>query len=164
MCKSGALRIGRMGHAQARSVADLIAAVIEPLEYYPEPVRQHEIDKYSPARLRKRVQDDSDSVLVAILGAEIAGFCLNHYDDRLIWLEWFGVRREFRGAGIGRALLQTLERTAPARGCHKVWCDCRTTNLTSRAVLTKAGYRNICTLTNHWYGLDFILWEKPIVR
>ena len=102
---------------------------------------------------------DVDSVLVATVNTQIVGFCFSNIDDGLIWLSWFGVRPEYRRHGIGTALLNALDARAKRAGAHKVWCDCRTDNVASRATLADSGYREICTLVNHWYGQDFLLWE-----
>ena len=140
----------------------MVSDLIEPLEYYSVPARKAEIAKYSSDHLHKLIQQDPASVLVAKAQADLAGFCISEYDDGLLWICWFGVQPKWRRQGVVSALLHELERTASSRGCHKIWCDCRSNNEPSKAVLTRNGFKQICSVTNHWYGQDFILWEKPI--
>ena len=124
--------------------------------------QQREIEKYTPDRLREVIEDDPDSVLIATAtDGAIIGFCISTVDDGLIWLAWFGVDPQARRTGVGRALLDALQRTVRARGAHKTWCDCRTTNAVSATLLMSAGFTRICTLKNHWYGHDFLLLERP---
>lgn len=141
-------------------VSALFAKIVQSLPYYNEAARRSEVSKYSPCRLAQMIAADVDSVQVATLNTRIVGFCFSNIDDGLIWLSWFGVRPEYRRYGIGTALLSALEERAKRAGAHKIWCDCRPDNVASRATLTDFGYREICTLVNHWYGQDFLLWER----
>ncbi len=156
------ISISQMNDANAGDLSRLIGEVISPLVYYSEQARKSEIEKYSPASLREAVAKDKDSILIAFCGERIVGFCITHFDDGLIWLSWIGVHPEFRRYKTAEKLLLKMEESVPARGAHKIWCDCRTVNKASIALLGGLGYRQICTVDNHWYGQDFILWEKLV--
>jgi len=151
-----------MDPGEASALVDLIVSVVSTLSYYNDRAREEEIAKYRKENLVEMVKDDPDSVLVARIDGRLAGFCLSYYDDGLLWLSWFGVATDSRGIGIGRRLIAALEESAPKRGCHKVWCDTRVPNVQSAQVLTRAGYKQLCRLENHWYGQDFFLWEKVL--
>jgi len=155
-------RVSQMKPAQAAAVAKLVRKVVSPLEYYSKAAREQEMAKYTPAKLRVLAAEDPDSVLVASKGDRLVGFCFSRFDDGLIWLAWFGVDHDARGQGVGRALLTALEGTIRLRGAHKLWCDCRVNNSQSKAVLVNAGFTPIANVRNHWYGHDFILWEKAV--
>jgi GNAT superfamily N-acetyltransferase len=68
-------------------------------------------------------------VLIGLYGDEPAGFALffHNFSTFLgkpgIYLEDLYVRPEFRGAGIGRALLVHLARLARARDCGRLECS-----------------------------------------
>lgn len=154
--------VRRMARDEAAPVAQLVRDVVTAIPYYNDRARTEELAKYLPEELVRQVEDDPDAVLVAVLDDQLVGFCISHYDDGLLWLSWFGVRADVRGQGAGSALLAAFAATARPRRAHKLWCDTRTDNLRSQSVLRKAGYRQICTLSNHWYGQDFILWEAAL--
>lgn len=156
------VNIVQLAASRAPQVAALVRSVIEPLEYYNERARSEEIAKYGTEELIALATRDRFSVLVALSSGVESGFCISEYDDGLIWLDWFGVASAFRHRGIGNSLLRALEESTAARQCHKIWCDSRTSNLASEAVLARSGYSKICTVQNHWYGQDFFLWEKVI--
>lgn len=156
------IRTSRIVPGEADEISQLIKEVVSPLDYYSEFARRAEISKYTPELLQESIRNDPDSILVGRNGSNILGFCLSRYDDGLIWLAWFGVHPRWRRQGIASALLSALEPTVHPRGCHKIWCDCRTVNKPSKAVLELSGYKMICTVVNHWYGHDFILWEKLV--
>jgi RimJ/RimL family protein N-acetyltransferase len=100
---------------------------------------------------------------VCIQNDEIAGFGLSRIDDRTVWIEWFGVKKGFRGHGLGTKIIEALEKATVQRNCHKIWCDSRTENKESISLLTKNGFRQIGVVENHWYRQDFILWEKLLI-
>jgi ribosomal protein S18 acetylase RimI-like enzyme len=152
--------VGRVEINDIEPLSLLFKEVVAALPYYNEIAKKSEMAKYSPELLLESITDDPDSVLVAKIEGKLAGFCLSRDDDGLIWLSWFGVHDSYRRRGIGSALLQKLEDTVRNRKSHKIWCDCRTENSASKVVLKNCGYRQICTVQNHWYGQDFILWEK----
>lgn len=153
---------GTVGPAAAHeldAVAALMHDVIRPLAYYNERARRAELSKYSAGGLRALIAEDPQSVLVARAAGGLTGFCVSRFDDGTIWLSWFGTAAHARGRGVGAALLAALANTVPSRNAHKIWCDSRVDNMESAAVLERFGFRRIATLTNHWYGQDFFLWE-----
>lgn len=156
------LTIDRMKCEESEPLGSLFTQVVLALPYYNETAKRTEIGKYSPTLLCDSISSDPDSVLVAKSEREIVGFCFSHEDDGLIWLAWFGVHPSYRRRGIGSALLQKLEHTVRNGRSHKIWCDCRTENEASKLALTRQGYKILCTVRNHWYGQDFILWEKLV--
>lgn len=156
------LTVDRMQLQEAESLAKLFVQVVEPLPYYNAVAKASELAKYLPTSLQSSLTKDPDSVLVAKTAGRVVGFCFSHNDDGVVWLSWFGVHPEYRGMGIGSALLSKLEETVRGGRSHKIWCDCRTENEASKDALSKHGYLPLCTVKNHWYGQDFILWEKLV--
>jgi ribosomal protein S18 acetylase RimI-like enzyme len=156
-------RVSPMGYNEADQLGLLFGQVLRALPYYNQRAQASELAKYSSDELRELVLADPGSVLVAKIGQRLAGFCVSREDDMLVWLSWIGVHPECRRKGIASALLGALDERARALGAHKIWCDSRTNNELSKTVLAAYGYRQICTIRNHWYGQDFILWEKSVV-
>lgn len=161
---AGSVSIDPLDPRDAGRVAGLMREVIAATPYYTDEAKRSEIAKYPEEALREAAAADPDAVLVAKADGEVVGFCVSRPDDGLVWLSWFGVDPAWRGRGVADALLARLEEATRARGVHKVWCDSRTDNLPSRRALARAGFREICTVENHWYGLDFVLLEKPVPR
>jgi ribosomal protein S18 acetylase RimI-like enzyme len=141
------------------ALAALMRVTIEPLAYYNEKAIRAEMTKYTAAALRALATDDPNAVLVSRDADGLTGFCLSRFDDGTVWLSWFGTAGRARRTGVGAALLAALAGTLSVRDAHKVWCDSRTDNKESKSVLERAGFQRIATLTNHWYGQDYFLWE-----
>lgn len=151
-----------MAPDEAGSVAALIQAVIAGLDFYNERARATETGIYTAAYLAAALTDDPDAVLVAEHEGLLAGFCVSRFDDDLIWLSWFGAAPGMVRSGIGSALLTELHARRSAAGVHKIWCDSRTDNHASRSCLARAGYREICTISDHWYRQDYVLLERRL--
>lgn len=149
--------------ADLAAIAKVFLAVLRDLPYYNSRAKDREASKYKLDHLREKIADEPTSVLSAKdMEGALVGFCFNHFDDYLLWIDWFGVPSHARHRGVGRALLRGAEEVARARGCHKVWCDSRTENRPSIALLQSHGFQKIVEIPNHWYGQDFLLWQKFI--
>ncbi len=147
---------------EAEQIATILHEVIASLDFYVEAARTAEIEIYTPTYLSDLHTHDADGVLVAEEAGAIVGFCISYADDGPYWLAWFGARLGYTGRGVGNALLAELHARRQASGCHKIWCDSRTDNHVSRACLARAGYREICTLANHWFHQDYVLLERKL--
>lgn len=143
------------------TLGNAIAELIQAIPYYNDTAKKDETQKFTTKELQQKIKGDASSVIIACVNNRLAGFCLSRFDDYTVWLEWFGVVREHRGKGIAGLLLNKLAETVAPRRCHKIWCDCRTTNKAATHILAAHGYRQLATVSKHWYGQDFILWEKP---
>lgn len=151
--------IGPIAVNEIAALAALMRETIQPLAFYNEDAIAAELTKYSTANLRSLAEHDMNAIIVGRDSEGLTGFCVSRFDDGTIWLSWFGTAARARGRGIGAALLAALAGSVAARGAHKIWCDSRTDNAKSKSVLERAGYKRITTLTNHWYGQDYFLWE-----
>lgn len=143
-----------------QTLPKIIEKVVQDIPYYNDLAKKSEISKFQTTDLVSKIHEDKFSILVAVNSQEILGFCMSRFDDYLLWLEWFGVVENYRGQGVANLLLNELDKTIEIRKCHKIWCDCRTSNKASIHILTNHGFRQLVTIPNHWYKQDFILWEK----
>jgi len=157
-----AILVRPMERSQAEETSRVFQSVLSAVPYYNERAKSAERLKYTSVRLQELTAADPESVLVASIDTQVVGYCFNERDDELLWLSWFGVHLDFRKRGVGQKLLDAFEDRARSMRSHKVWCDTRTNNSESISVLMRQGFQPLCTARNHWYGQDFILWEKPI--
>lgn len=143
-----------------KPVALLFENIVTDLVYYNDLAKENELDRYTERKLIEKIEEDSKSIIVAEENNKIIGVCFNRFDDYTIWLEWILTSSESRKKGVGKELIKALEKSAIERNCHKIWCDCRTSNLISKSFLKSAGFNIITTIENHWYKQDFVILQK----
>ena len=135
--------------------------ILSELPYYNAWAKRDELAKYRPALLKRKLGREGYVLYLARdTDDRVVGFAIAHDDDGITWIDWFGVERRARHLGVGSGLISSIISSARRRGHHKVWCDCRTTNLPSIRTLGGNGFRRVVTLRRHWYGQDFILWQR----
>ena len=91
---------------------------------------------------------------LACEGDEIVGLAINRYIGKLGWINHQGIRRPWRGKGIGKALLLHSFREFYQRGTHKVGLNVDAQSLTGAHLLfARAGMHSI---------LSYHLYEKEL--
>ncbi len=93
--------------------------------------------------------EGSAGEIVGFLEASIRPFAEDCLTENVGYLEGWYVEPEYRGHGIGRALVQTAERWAKSMGCLEMASDSEIGNEVSIVVHAKLGYRETSRLV-HW--------------
>jgi ribosomal protein S18 acetylase RimI-like enzyme len=145
-----------------KAIEIMFKEMMNDIPYYNELAKTNEINHYTVENLKRKISIDEFSVIVATDNEKIIGFCFNRFDDYTIWLEWIITDTNYRKSGIGQQILEKLQAYSKIRNCHKIWCDCRTSNAISKSFLEKFGFKLIVELKRHWYQQDFYLFEKEI--
>ncbi|MDP2956939.1 MAG: GNAT family N-acetyltransferase [Longimicrobiales bacterium] len=156
-----------MTHAEIRparfdelpAVRDLFVEVVRDVALYNTRARESEIEKYPLQHLEALHREDPRFILVAAGPSGLDAFAICRDDDDLLWLSCFGVRAAARGRRLSAQMLSHLRVAARDMGYWKVWCDARDTNAPSIRALEGAGFRQVCRLSRHWYGQDYLLLE-----
>ncbi len=143
-------------------IEKLFVQTVNEIPYYNELAKSNEISHYTFENLIEKIKEDKYSIIIAIENDKLLGFCFNRFDDYTIWLEWIITQKDYRKSGIGNMILKKLQEYSLKRKCHKIWCDCRTTNAISKSFLEKFGFKFIVELKNHWYKQDFYIFDKEI--
>ncbi|MDP1547640.1 MAG: GNAT family N-acetyltransferase [Anaerolineales bacterium] len=73
----------------------------------------------TPEEIKKKLQRDPDLFLVAEHDGEIIGSVIGAFDGRRGMIYHLAVHRDFRGQGVGAALLTEVEQRLQAKGCLK---------------------------------------------
>jgi len=98
----------------------------------------------------RRMKDNWDFLLVAKLGKKLLGFSAFTVDrnfayaGRIAYIIELVVDEEWRGRGIGKALMKAVEKMARKLKCRAVELDSGFTRLRAHALYESMGYEKKC--------------------
>lgn len=75
----------------------------------------------SPEEIQKKLARDPDLFLVAEEDGRLIGTVIGGFDGRRGLVYHLAVAREYRGRGVGAALMDELESRLKAKGCRKCY-------------------------------------------
>lgn len=120
-----------------------------------------------------------NSCFIADYNGDIVGFVLGFVSqiyDKTYFLWQVGVDESMRGEGIGKMLLETVEKEMRKLGCNRIELTIYPKNIPSKRLFEKMGYLNVSskegklikvmenTAVKDYYkpGRHFMLYEKNI--
>ena len=103
-----------------------------------------------------------DFIFNATENQEIIGIVEGKFEAGVLYINDLAVSEDYRGKGIGKALLKKAEDFGKKMGAHKAHL------ITGKGWDTeefykKFGYIKIADLPNHYLKKDFVIYEKIIV-
>jgi [ribosomal protein S18]-alanine N-acetyltransferase len=121
---------------------------------------------WTTGRVLRAITDSCSNVaILATCGTDAAlpGFGIMHYGEEVAHLALLAVQPEHRGRGLGRRLLEWLEKPALVAGIRRVRLEARADNPGAIAFYQRCGYRTLTTLPGYYQGrLDALRLEKPL--
>jgi len=133
-------------------------------EWLPESVINPELDdllkRETGERLKQQVEDVNVIFLVAEEDGEILGLAQGRTYTGTSQLGFLGVRKEFRGRGVGEILLHKFIEEARKRKTQKVWLYTSPKVLPAIKLYIKNGFIPEGYLRKHFYGSDLIIYSK----
>lgn len=116
-----------------------------------------------PRRVVASIRQPETNVLVARVREQVAGFGIMRYGAEEAHLDLFAVDRTYQGRGMGRRLLEWLERPARVAGLARIVLEVRAGNAGARAFYERLGYRMLALLPGYYQGREtaFRL-ERPL--
>lgn len=110
--------------------------------------------RWSEQRVAASINAAHTNVLVARLDSRLAGFGIMKYGDQVAHLNLFAVAPAHRRAGIGRQLLQWLERCASVAGNVAISLEVRASNTGAQRFYESMGYRTLVELPGYYQGVE----------
>ncbi|MBP9822159.1 MAG: GNAT family N-acetyltransferase [Candidatus Pacebacteria bacterium] len=156
--------VGLLQKEDIPKIYEFMKNVIISIPYYSDEAKLEEPKQFEPEIISKNLTEIESKCLYVVAkdGDKIAGVLNGYYGGGVIWGNWLGVGKEYRRQGVAQKMIEYMEAESRKLGCHKFWCDTRTDNLEVIALQEKLGYIKVGELKDHWYHLDFYLWEKNL--
>ena len=136
------LRLARASDAQA--IANLSRELIEyGLRW-----------RWTAERVAASISADNTNVLVARVDDRVVGFAIMSYGVHVARLNLFAVAPEYQRTGVGRQLLQWLEKCAVVAGIVTVALEVRAANSGAQRFYESMGYRTLVQLPGYYQGVE----------
>jgi ribosomal-protein-alanine N-acetyltransferase len=113
--------------------------------------------RWTPMRVAASIRAPDVNVLVARIHDNIAGFAVMRYGDDDAHLDLLAVAPPYRRAGIGRQLLEWLEKCAVVAGIFSVALEVRAGNEGAQLFYECVGYRTLVHLPGYYQGIEAAL-------
>lgn len=105
-------------------------------------------------RVAASIRAPNVNVLVACIHDNIVGFAIMRYGDDDAHLDLLAVAPPYRRAGLGRQLLQWLEKCAVVAGTFNVTLEVRAGNEGAQLFYKCMGYRALAHLPGYYQGIE----------
>jgi [ribosomal protein S18]-alanine N-acetyltransferase len=113
--------------------------------------------RWTPMRIAASIRAPDVNVLVACVHGNIAGFAIMRYGDDDAHLDLLAVAPPYRRAGVGRRLLEWLEKCAVVAGIFSVALEVRAANEGAQIFYSRMGYRTLVHLPGYYQGVEAAL-------
>jgi ribosomal-protein-alanine N-acetyltransferase len=113
--------------------------------------------RWTPTRVAASIHAANVNVLTAWIHQNIAGFAIMRYGGRDAHLDLLAVAPPYRRAGLGRRLLEWLEKCAVVAGIFNVALEVRTGNEGAQLFYQRMGYRTLAHIPGYYQGMEAAL-------
>ena len=113
--------------------------------------------RWTPLRVAASIRAPEVNVLVACVHEKIAGFAIMRYGDDDAHLDLLAVAPTYRRLGVGRQLLEWLEKCAIVAGTFNVSLEVRAGNQGAQLFYQRLGYRTLVHLPGYYQGIEAAL-------
>ncbi len=121
--------------------------------------------RWRPTAVARLIERGDTEVVVARANGLVVGFAVMQFFDDEGHLVLFAVSRLHRKKGLGRKLLEWLERMAETAMLGSVRLEVRRKNRGARAFYRAVGYREVAVIRGYYEGReDAVRMERTLVR
>lgn len=109
---------------------------------------------WTQARVLRHIKSADSAVLVAQHRQRVIAFAIMRFGEEEAHLDLLAVRPKFRRSGVGRRLVEWLERSALVAGVSVVYLEVRENNDEARAFYERLGYSRVARLSGYYRGRE----------
>ncbi len=158
---------GLSGPVRPATMADLdlvharLMEVIETSPHYSARFKEFEKQRMGKPFLRQLIAHDPHHVMLVVAADEPAGFMITSPQYGALWLHWSYIFPEKRRASLAMASLRALIQHWDNGRFHKIATYTKPGN-PAEALLKRFRFDLTCTLKNHIFGEDYLLYERAL--
>lgn len=112
---------------------------------------------YTPAKISELIKNKDKNVVVAREDHQLAGFGVMTYREADANLDLLAVKIRYRYQGIGRQIVQWLEKVALTAGIFNVYVQVRAINTGAIKFYKKLGYQTLTERQGYYRGKETAL-------
>src|SRR3990172_3323923 len=113
--------------------------------------------RWTPMRVAASIRAPDVNVLVACIRGKVAGFAIMRYGDDDAHLDLLAVAPPYRRLGIGRHLLEWLEKCAVVARIFSITLEVRAGNEATQLFYKRMGYRPLAHVPGYYQGVEAAL-------
>ena len=106
--------------------------------------------RWTPGKVKRHIRDKDTMVLIASKEGTIAGFAIMRFGDDQAHLFLLAVQPEYRRTGIGRSMMQWLEKSCRTAGIQAIRLEVRSSNRGAVQFYRKLGYRILAKVAGYY--------------
>jgi [ribosomal protein S18]-alanine N-acetyltransferase len=110
--------------------------------------------RWTPERVAASIRAANVNVLVAHIDNRTVGFAIMRYGDDVAHLDLLAVAPAYRRVGLGRQLLEWLEKCAVVAGMLRIDLEVRAQNTGAQLFYERMGYRTLVNLPGYYEGIE----------
>lgn len=109
---------------------------------------------WTPPRIIRQISDPNTTALIAEYSGQFAGFAIMSFASDKAHLNLLAVTSPFQGMGLGRRIMNWLEKSARVAGIEKVLLEVRAGNNAARAFYRRLGFREVAYKFGYYQGVE----------
>jgi ribosomal protein S18 acetylase RimI-like enzyme len=110
--------------------------------------------RYSPALVRKKMRGKACNVIVARKERVLLGFGIMTYGRESANLDLLAVKKPYRRRGVGRQILQWLEKVARTAGIANIFVQVRSSNAVAVRFYERLGFQVVEQVPGYYQGRE----------
>jgi ribosomal protein S18 acetylase RimI-like enzyme len=133
---------------------------ILPEDYVTKQISEASTPEYHQ-KVQSLLENSNNILLISQQNESVTGMAWGNVKDGAAWLGFMGVKKPFRGKGLGRSLLNRFIDESKARGASKISLDTDPSLVPAIRLYESEGFQREGTVLNP-HGLELILFSKNL--